>query len=318
MILITGGAGFIGSHLADHLLQVSDQDILLFDDLSAGSQSNVEHLSGEPRVEVVVGDVRDHEVVTPLVSEADTVYHLAAAVGVKRIVENPLTSLQTNLFGTENVLRAAAKEGTRTFVASSSEVYGKSDSVPFVEDDDLILGSTAIPRWGYGMAKALDEFLAFAYHDRHDLPVTIGRFFNVVGPRQTGEYGMVIPRFVEQALADDPITVYGDGQQTRSFVDARDAVEAVHKLVVTDSTNGDVYNIGREDPISIEDLARLIIDKGNSDSEIDYMPLEAVYGANFEEPTDRYPDTSLLKSAINWEPSHSLEDIVDSVITEAR
>jgi UDP-glucose 4-epimerase len=318
MLLITGGAGFIGSHLADYLFDVTDQSLVLLDDFSTGSQPNIAHLSGEARVEIVEGDIRNRDLMSRLVGEADTVYHLAAAVGVRRVVDDTLDSLKTNLFGTEAVLEAAAADGTPVFIASSSEVYGKNDAVPFAEDNNLVFGPTTIPRWGYGIAKAADEFLALAYHEQRELPVTVGRFFNVVGPRQTGEYGMVIPRFVNQALAGDELTVYDDGRQTRSFVDARDAVEAVHNLLNTSAATGRIFNIGREDPVTIEELARLVVDRCESDSEIEYVPFETIYGEDFEEPTNRHADTTALRSVIDWEPDRSLTDIVDAVIAEAR
>ena len=314
--LITGGGGFIGSHLATYLFHETEDDILLLDDFSTGDPDNVSHLTDHQRVELVQGDVIDKEAVEPLVERSDRVFHLAAAVGVQRIVDKPLRSMRTNLIGTENILDAAVDDQTPVFVASSSELYGKSDDVPFAESDDRVLGATSSLRWSYASAKAIDESLALAYHRDHDLPVAIGRYFNIVGPRQTGQYGMVIPRFVEQALANEPITVYGDGTQTRSFTHVADAVKATFELLTTPEAYGEVINIGSPDPTSINELAERIIDLTGSDSEIMHVPYEEAYNENFEDPQQREPDVAKLEATLGWHPSTDLDRILRDIIEE--
>lgn len=315
-ILITGGGGFIGSHLANYLLTTTEHELILFDDFSTGRQKNIEHLKGDRRVTIQKQDIRNDDAVTAAVEKADQVYHLAAAVGVKKIVDNPLSSMRTNLRGTENVLEAAATDRTPTFVASSSEVYGKSEDVPFREDDDRVLGPTTTTRWGYATAKAADEFLALAHHEENELPVVVGRFFNIVGPRQSGEYGMVIPRFVEQALAGEQLTVYGDGTQTRSFTHVEDAVSAVQSLLSTDEAHGEIFNIGTPQPITINELAEKVIEQTDSDSEIEHIPFEQVYGEDFEEPTKRIPDTTKLEATLSQFPNTDLDQIINDVVRE--
>lgn len=314
-VLITGGAGFIGSHLVDHLLAETDDRVVVLDDFSTGSASNLSHLDTD-RVETVDGDVRDGSLVTDLVAESDSVYHLAAAVGVKTIVENPLDSLRTNLKGTENVLEAATADATPTFIASSSEVYGKSESVPFAEDDDRVYGPTTAPRWGYATAKAADEFLALGHHAEHGLPVVVGRYFNIVGPRQTGQYGMVIPTFVEQALAGNDLTVYGDGTQTRSFTHVAEAVSITHELLTTPEAHGEVFNVGTPDPTSINDLAASVIELTGSDSGITHVPFAEAYSEDFEEPDEREPDVSKLRNVLGRTPTVELDRILRDVIDE--
>lgn len=314
--LITGGGGFIGSHLADKLLAEKKEDIMLLDNFSTGAESNLAQLRKNSRIEIIHGDVRDQETIFDAVERADVVYHLAASVGVEKIVENPLASLQTNLEGTENVLEAAAKDGTPTFLASSSEVYGKSEDIPFSETDDAVYGPTTAPRWGYATAKATDEFLALAYHSERDLPVVVGRFFNIVGPRQTGQYGMVIPTFTEQALSGENLTVYGDGTQTRSFTHVADAVEITHELLTTEEAHGEVFNIGAPDPTSINDLAERIIELTDSNSGITHIPFEEAYGEDFEEPDQREPDVTKLRETLGWAPEADLDRILTDVIAE--
>jgi UDP-glucose 4-epimerase len=316
-VLVTGGGGFIGSHLVEHLLAETDDDVLVLDDFSTGDRLNLAHINDD-RLDVESGDVRDAETVTEAVERSDSIYHLAAAVGVQKIVDEPLDSLQTNLEGTENVLGAAAKDGTPTFVASSSEVYGKSEAVPFAENDDRVLGGTDVPRWGYASAKAVDEFLALAYHDEHDLPVVVGRYFNIVGPRQAGQYGMVIPTFVEQAHAGEPLTVYGDGTQTRSFTHVADAVKATHALLTTEAAHGEVFNVGAPEPTSIDELAEQVIKHADSDSEITHVPFEEAYDEDFEEPDQREPDVEKLRETLGWAPEADLERILTDVIAERR
>ncbi|MFC7133303.1 MULTISPECIES: GDP-mannose 4,6-dehydratase [Salinibaculum] len=312
--LITGGAGLIGSHFVDHLLTETDQDIHIVDNFSTGRRSNIEHTLANERVEIDDVDVRETEEMHQAVSRADIVYHFAAALGVERIVDNPLSSLQTNIRGTENILDAAAKDGTPVFVASSSEVYGKSPDLPFSEEDDCVLGPTSVPRWGYATAKAIDEFYAFAHHAENDLPIVVGRFFNTVGPRQVGDYGMVIPTFVERALADEPIQVYGDGTQTRSFTHVRDAVKVVRDLMNTPNTDGDVFNIGSSESISINELAEQIILVTDSNSKIEHVPFAEVFEEDFEEPRHRKPDVSKLRETIGWAPETSLNQIIEDVV----
>lgn len=314
-ILITGGAGFIGSHLVDYIRSTSQADIIIVDNLSTGRKQNISD-DIKKSIQLIDDDIQNTDLIHDVVESVDLVFHLAAAVGVKHIVENPLGSLKTNIIGTENILDATAQTCTPTFLASSSEVYGKSTDVPFTETDDRIIGSTDTPRWGYASAKATDEFLALAYYQELNLPVIIGRFFNIVGPRQTGRYGMVVPRFVNQALANEPITVYGDGTQTRSFTHVQDAVEIVYELMKTEGTMGEVYNIGTPDPITINELAQKIITLTNSTSEIQYIPFEEVYGPNFDEPKHRAPDVSKLKNTLNYAPETDLDQIIRDVIAE--
>jgi len=314
-VLISGGAGFIGSHLVDHLLAETDHRIVILDNFSTGSASNLAHLDTD-RLETVNGDVRDDSLIANLISDANAVYHLAAAVGVKRIVENPLESMQTNLKGTENVLEAAASDATPTFIASSSEVYGKSETVPFAEGDDRVYGSTTSPRWGYATAKAADEFLGLGFYAEHDLPIVIGRYFNIVGPRQMGQYGMVIPTFVEQALAGDDLTVYGDGTQTRSFTHVEDAVSITHDLLTSSEAHGEVFNIGAPRPTSINNLAHRVIELTDSDSEITHIPFTEAYDEDFEEPDKREPDVSKLRDVLGWAPTADLDRILRDVIDE--
>lgn len=312
-ILVTGGSGFIGSHLVDHLLTETDSDIHVLDDFSTGSESNLSHLETD-RVTITEGDVRDEDTVREVVSNAQTVYHLAAAVGVQKVIDQPLETLQTNLYGTEHVLDAAAEDGTPVFIASSSEVYGKQSSVPFSESDDRVFGPTEVARWGYAAGKATDEFLGFAYHDKYDFPVVIGRYFNVVGPRQTGQYGMVIPTFVEQALSGEPLTVYGDGTQTRSFTHVEDAVEITHELLETRSAHGEVLNVGSPTPTRIIDLAERIIEITDSPSEITHVPMDEAFDEDFEEPDHREPDVTKLRETIGWAPDVDIDRILEDII----
>ena len=314
-VLITGGAGFIGSHLVDHLLAETDHRIVVLDNYSTGSESNLAHLDTN-RLETVECDVRNGSLVADLVSHVDSVYHLAAAVGVKTIMENPLDSMQTNLEGTKNVLEAAAAEGTPTFVASSSEVYGKSKDVPFREEDDRVYGSTASSRWGYATAKAADEFLALGFHAEHDLPVVVGRYFNIVGARQTGKYGMVIPTFVNQALEGSDLTVYGDGTQTRSFTHVKDAVSITHELLTQSDAHGEVFNVGAPGSTSINDLAKRVIELTDTDSRITHVPFAEAYDEDFEEPDKREPDLSKLRNTLGRVPVADLDRILRDVIDE--
>ncbi|RQG96954.1 NAD-dependent epimerase/dehydratase family protein [Natrarchaeobius oligotrophus] len=313
--LVTGGAGFIGSHLVDSLLKDPSRDVLVVDDFSTGS---IDNLPDSDRLEVVSSDIRSEPVVREAVKRVDEIYHLAAAVGVEKIVDEPLESLETNLRGTELVLGAASTYDVPTFVASSSEVYGKDESVPFDESDDRTLGPTESLRWSYASAKAVDEMFALAYYEKHGLPVVVGRYFNIVGPRQSGQYGMVVPTFVEQALNDEPLTVYGDGTQTRSFTHVRDAVEITRELLETPAAHGDVYNVGSPHPTSINDLAELVIDLADSDSEIEHVPYEVAFDEQFEEPQQREPDVTKLERTLGWHPETDLVRTVRDVIEERR
>ncbi|QSG01713.1 GDP-mannose 4,6-dehydratase [Natranaeroarchaeum sulfidigenes] len=313
--LLTGGAGFIGSHLIEHILEHSEEQVLVLDDCSTGRTQN---LPESKRVELVNGDVRDQSLVTEHVQRSNYVYHLAAAVGVEKIVDHPLDSLKTNLTGTENVLEAAAEQNVPTFIASSSEVYGKSTAVPFSESDNRVLGPTTSPRWSYASAKAVDEAYGLAYHEEHNFPVVVGRYFNIVGPRQSGQYGMVIPTFVEQALTNEPLTVYGDGTQTRSFTHVEEAVRATYELLRTPTAQGDVYNIGAPQPTSINDLAERVVELTDSDSEIEHIPYEVAYDEDFEEPQQREPDVTLLEETIGWKPETELDRILKDVIAERK
>ena len=315
--LITGGAGFIGSHLADRLID-EGHEVWVLDDLSTGSMNNIDHLVDHPRFHFRLGSVLKKAVVGPLVDRVDTVFHMAAAVGVKLIVTNPTRTIETNIRGSEVVLQAAAKKGKLVVMASTSEVYGKAPKVPYSEDDDLLLGPTTKSRWGYACSKAIDEYLALAYARERELPVIIVRFFNTVGPRQTGRYGMVLPSFVRQALGNEPITVYGTGQQLRCFGYVSEVVEAVLRLIETPSAFGQVFNVGCDREISINALAELVRERAGSDSEIVHIPYEEVYDEGFEDLQRRVPDVRKLEGCIGYRPTMEIADIVDRVIEFTR
>jgi UDP-glucose 4-epimerase len=321
-VCVTGGAGFIGSHLADALLN-NGHIVHAFDNLSTGRRENVSHLTDHDRFSLTVGDVTDREALGPAVEAADWVVHLAAAVGVKRIMNTPVKTITTNVGGTENVLELAHEHGARVLVASTSEVYGKAmqkdpglDALS--EDDDWTLGATSKRRWAYACSKAMDEFLVRAYYDEYDLPAIAVRFFNTVGPRQSGRYGMVIPNFVKRALAGDPIEVYGDGTQTRCFTHVADAVDAVTALMKTPEAHGEVFNVGRPDEISINELAERVRDLAGSSSEIVHVPYEEAYGPGFEDMKRRTPDIGKLQSAVGYNPEHTTEDILTDVIRSVK
>lgn len=311
--LITGGAGFIGSHLADALLRRGDE-VTVIDDLSTGAIRNIRHLKDQPGFSYVIDTVLNAPLLAELVDGADQVYHLAAAVGVRLIVDSPVRTIETNVKTTEMVLAAACKKKKKVFVASTSEVYGKSTAVPFREDGDLVLGPTSRGRWSYAGSKAIDEFLAIAYWRERHCPTVIGRCFNTVGPRQTGHYGMVVPRFVQQALRDEPITVYGDGRQTRCFTHVHDAVRAMMGLMDADHTVGEVYNLGSECETPILDLAERVRQLTESSSTITFVPYADAYGDNFEDMPRRVPSLEKIRAAIGWEPAIGLDDILMSVI----
>ena len=315
--LITGGAGFIGSHLAEALLGRGDH-VTVIDDLSTGSIRNIQHLKGQPDFSYVIDRVENPSLIAELVDGADQVFHLAAAVGVRLIVESPVRTIETNVRTTELVLAAACKKSKKVFVASTSEVYGKSADVPFREDGDLVLGPTSRGRWSYACSKAIDEFLAIAYWRERHCPTLVGRCFNTVGPRQTGHYGMVVPRFVKQALRNEPITVYGDGQQSRCFTHVSDAVRGMMALMDADHTVGEVYNLGSQQEISIHDLAERIKALTESQSEITFVPYEDVYGENFEDMPRRVPSLDKIRQAVGFEPRMGLDETLHSVIEYQR
>jgi UDP-glucose 4-epimerase len=322
--LVTGGAGFIGSHLVERLIDRGDH-VTVLDDLSTGRRHNLAAVEAHPELKLVEGSVLDAELVERLVGEADVVFHLAAAVGVDWVLRHPLRSLETNIRGTEHVLRAcaSAEGGRRALIASTSEVYGKNDKDALAEDDDRVLGSARLSRWFYASAKAIDEAFALAYwHDRH-LPVTVVRLFNTVGPRQTGRYGMVVPRFVRWALRNEPLLVYGDGQQTRCFTNVHDVVRALLALMATPSAAGEIFNIGQPNEIRIIDLARRVIDLAESSSEVRLVPYHAeeAYGeraAGYEDMRRRVPDASKLYAHTGFRPSVHLDQTLREVIADVR
>ncbi len=312
-VLITGGAGFIGSYLSEELLS-RGEEVYALDNLSTGSLSNLEGILQNPNFHFIKGSVLQRNLVLELTATCEIVVHFAAAVGVRLIVEKPLESLHTNIQGTEVVLEYANRFRKKTFIASTSEVYGNNSKVPLHEEDDRIYGSTAVSRWSYAGSKAMDEFFALAYHRTTHLPVIIGRFFNTVGPRQTGRYGMVIPRFVQQALQGEPITVYGDGTQTRSFTYVGDVARAVADLLREPRAEGQIFNIGGEREISMLDLAHLVRSMTGSNSRIVMVPLNEAYMEGFEDMQRRVPDIQKLKNYISYQNSLSLEEIIDRVI----
>lgn len=316
-VLVTGGAGFIGSHLVDRLIDAGDE-VTALDDLSTGSYRNIRHLLDNPRFRFSEGSILDSELVDTEVGQVDVVYHFAAAVGVQLIVDRPLQSLITNIKGTENVLEAAQKHRTKILLTSTSEIYGKSQNGPFKEDDDRVLGSPRKLRWSYSTSKAVDEILAYVYYKELGLPTVVVRLFNTIGPRQVGHYGMVVPRFITQALQGAPITVYGDGSQSRSFTSADDAVSAMTKLMNTPEAEGEVFNVAGGVEITIRALAELVIERTGSSSAILYMPFEDVYGDGFEDMSRRAADTSKLKAATGFQCETSLVETLDSMIEFAR
>ena len=311
-VLITGGAGFIGSHLTEALLSRGDE-VLILDDLSTGSKGNIRHLKNVPELNYWIDSVMNKALLAELVDESDIVVHLAAAVGVRLIVESPVRTIETNIKGTELVLEAALKKKKKVFIASTSEVYGKSTHFPFREDGDLVLGPTDKGRWSYAASKALDEFLALAYWKERKLPVVVGRFFNTIGPRQTGQYGMVVPNFVRQALEGQPITVFGTGKQSRCFCYVGDTVAGVLKLLDAPAAVGQVFNIGGSREISIEDLAHLVKAKLNSSSPICYIPYDQAYEEGFEDMPRRVPSTEKIERCVGWHPSTSLDTTIDLI-----
>ena len=316
-ILISGGAGFIGSHLADHLL-ANGHNLVLLDDLSTGRLSNVDHLMVRSDVQFVLGSILNADLVDSLISRVDVVYHLAAAVGVELIVEKPLQSLMTNIRGSEIVFEKAHKHGTRILVTSTSEIYGKNTSDRLSEEDDRILGSPLKSRWSYSEAKAIDEILAYTYWREKGLETVIVRLFNTVGPRQTGSYGMVIPRFVSQALRNEPITVYGTGEQTRCFCFVGDVVKGMVDLCNHPQAYGRVFNLGGSEEVSMKELAQRIIEASGSSSRLDFIPYDVAYEEGFEDMQRRVPDTTRAHDLIGFQPTVGLDEIIRLVIDEQR
>jgi len=316
-ILVTGGAGFIGSHLCERLIG-EKHEVVALDNFSTGRASNLTSLISSPNFRFVEGSILDTNILNPLIKNAEYVFHLAAAVGVFNIVQNPLASLLTNIRGTENVLEAAHSTNTPVFLTSSSEVYGKNISNSLKETDNRILGSPVTLRWSYSEAKAIDESLAFAYYIEKQLETRIVRFFNTVGPRQLGAYGMVVPRFVSSALTNEPITVYGEGNQTRCFAHVYDVIDAVIAIAFSDNTVGKVINIGNNFEISINGLAQKIISETNSKSEIVYVPYEEAYGDGFEDMERRVPNIDLVRQLVNWTPKRDLSTIIIDIATEMK
>jgi UDP-glucose 4-epimerase len=310
--LITGGAGFIGSHLAERLLSRGDRVVLL-DNLSTGSMDNIRHLKVSGQMAYHLDNIENLQLLAELVDDADIIVHLAAAVGVKLIVESPVRTIETNVNGTQRILEAACKKRKLVLTASTSEVYGKNTNVPFHEDADLVLGPTTKGRWSYAASKALDEFLALSYWKEKKLPVIVVRLFNTVGPRQTGRYGMVLPNFVKQALDNEPISVYGNGQQSRCFCDVRDTVEGLVRLMDTDRSIGEVVNVGSTEEITIEGLAQLVKERTSSSSSIEFVPYDQAYEPGFEDMMRRVPCVDKLRALTGFRPETSLNEIIDRV-----
>jgi UDP-glucose 4-epimerase len=312
-VLVTGGAGFIGSHLADACLLRGDQ-VYVIDDLSTGSIDNIEYLKRHPYFHYTIGRVQDAAVTAELVDRVDVVYHLAAEVGVRRVVDSPISTIENNVQATEVVFHAAAKKGKRVLFTSTSEVYGLSTALPYREDGNIVMGAASKSRWSYACSKALDEFLALAYFAERNMPVTVVRLFNTVGPRQTGRYGMVVPTLVQQAMTGVPLTVYGDGSQSRCFGFVKDVVRSLIGLMDRPESAGEIYNVGATTEISILQLAQLIKEITGSSSPIEMIPYAQAYEAGFEDMPRRIPDTSKLRALIGYAPSTGIEEIVDSVM----
>lgn len=311
--LITGGAGFVGSHLAEELLR-RGHEVFVIDDLSTGTILNIRHLKAEPRFHYIIDTCANRSLLAELVDGVDIIYHMAAAVGVRLIVESPVRTIETNIKLTELVLEAAQKKKKPVFVASTSECYGKSNDIPFREDGELVLGPTSKGRWSYACSKLIDEFLAIAYYRERQLPTVVGRLFNTVGPRQTGQYGMVVPTFVKQALSGEPVTVYGDGKQSRCFTHVRDVVRALIELMDRPDAYGQVFNMGNTEEVSILGLAEQVIARAKSSSQIVFVPYEKAYEPGFEDMPRRVPDIGKINRLIGWRPTIGLSQILDDVI----
>ena len=312
-ILVTGGAGFIGSHLVESLLTEGNQVIVL-DDLSAGKRENLSLKSNHDNLRIVEGSILDKKLVSTLLDSASKCFHLAASLGVANIVNDPITALEVNITGSQIVLNEAANRSIRTVMTSTSEIYGRNSQTPLYENSDRILGSPKISRWTYSEAKALDEFMAFHLNKSKNFPVTIARLFNTVGPRQVGKYGMVLPRFIESALKNEPLTVYGDGSQTRTFCSVSEVVNALSSLSKSDQTIGEVYNVGSSNEISIIDLAQKVISKLNSSSQILFKSFSDNFGEEFEEASSRVPSIAKIQSAIGWQSTKGIDEIIDDIV----
>lgn len=315
--LITGGAGFIGSHLTEHLL-AQGHHVLVIDDLSTGSIENILHLKEHPCFEYAVASVLDSPVTAEFVDRSDVIFHLAAAVGVRLIVDAPVRTIETNVMGTELILGLAEKKGKKVILASTSEVYGKGSKIPFSEDDDLVLGPTFKARWSYACSKAIDEFLALAYWRERGVPVVIVRLFNTVGPRQVGRYGMVLPTFVQQALQGAPITVFGDGSQSRCFCHVHDVTRSLAQLASAPEAEGEIFNLGSDQEVTIAELAQQVKRQAGSQSEIREIPYDVAYSEGFEDMRRRVPDISKIRRLIGYQPTYSLSEIIDNVIAHHR
>ncbi|VAX42657.1 dTDP-glucose 4,6-dehydratase [hydrothermal vent metagenome] len=315
--LVTGGAGFIGSHLTEELLK-RGHDVTVLDDLSTGDNQNLNAVLNHPNFHFCQGSITDPIKLSQVVTGVEVIYHLAAAVGVKLVAEDPVRTIETNIYPTELLLRHAINGGQKFFLASTSEVYGKNPKERWTEEDDLHFGPTSRPRWAYGCSKAIDEFLALAYYQKYGLKVSIGRFFNVVGPRQVGNYGMVVPRFIDKALAGESLTVYDDGEQIRCFGHVQQVVKSVIELMETPEAEGKVFNIGGDEPVSMNQLAQKAIERTNSASTINYMSYSDAYSKDFEDIRRRIPDTSRLENILGFKPDMPLDDILDDIIKHKR
>ena len=316
-VLVTGGAGFIGSHLAEELC-VQGNQVHIIDDLSTGNIENIEHLKGEKNFHYLIDSIQNYQIMAELIDKCDVIYHLAAAVGVRLIVESPVRTIETNIAGTEIVLNLANKKKKKVIITSSSEVYGKSNNLPFKENGDLVLGPTYKGRWSYACSKAIDEFLAIAYYKEKKLPVVIVRLFNTVGPKQTGAYGMVIPTFIKQALSNQPITVYGDGKQSRCFAHVKDVIRGIIELSHHPKAIGDIFNVGSTEEITIEELANLVKKITQSDSKIAYIPYDDAYEEGFEDMRKRVPDITKIHNLTGFKPTTNIDGIIKSVIEYLR
>ena len=312
-VLITGGAGFIGSHLAERLLEL-DHEVFVIDNLWTGKLANLEKVQNDENLHLVIDTILNESVMNELIFKVDHIYHMAAAVGVRKIMDHPVETLDINVKGTETVLRLANRFKKKVLIASTSEIYGKHVEHTLSEDDNRVMGTVKKRRWAYACSKTLDEFLALAYHDEKKLPVVVTRLFNTVGPRQTGQYGMVLPNFVQSALLGKPITVFGDGTQSRSFTHVKDVVEAVTRLMAEPKAEGDVFNVGNDHEITIKELAFKVKEMTGSDSEIEYIPYEKAYGPGFEDMERRCPNVDKIKKLIGFKPNHDLEAMIQSVI----
>ena len=311
--LVTGGAGFIGSHLSERLLELGHR-VTVLDNLSTGAAANLSGIESHPRLTVRTGSIADNPLLAEILPDVDVIYHLAAAVGVKLVADDPVRTIETNIYPTDTLLQLAVQGRKKFFLASTSEVYGKNPKEKWTEEDDLHLGPTSRPRWAYGCSKAIDEFLALAYFQKYGLEIVVARFFNVVGPRQVGHYGMVLPRFVESALKGDPLTVYDDGSQVRCFAHVNEVIDAIVNLMETPAACGRVFNVGSDEPVSVRELAEAVVRQAGSSSEIRHIPYSEAYGHDFEDVQRRVPDVSRLHETLGTTPRMPLTEILDDII----